>query len=56
MTLQKSPTSIGGKMNADLSCFSTGVQTPVPAVSLTLHKTSVADATLSLPKHLLKEV
>jgi len=26
--VQKSPTSIGGEMNADLSYFSTGVQTP----------------------------
>lgn len=34
--LQKSPTSIGDGMNADLSYFSVGLQTPVPPVATLL--------------------
>jgi len=34
--LQKSPTSIGGEMNANLSYFSVGIQTPAEIVELSL--------------------
>ncbi|MEY9980299.1 hypothetical protein [Lysinibacillus sp. RC79] len=43
-------------MNANLSYFSAGVQTPVPVATLSVQKTFVADALLSLQKTLLKEV
>ncbi|MGE7946448.1 hypothetical protein [Lysinibacillus sp. NPDC093688] len=46
--VQKSPTSIGGEMNADLSYFSTGVQTPAADASLSLQKTLAEIEELSL--------
>ncbi|MGE7129543.1 hypothetical protein [Lysinibacillus xylanilyticus] len=47
--LQKSPTSIGDGMNADLSYFSVGLQTPVPPVAtLSVQKTLADIEELSL--------
>ncbi|MGE7926182.1 hypothetical protein [Lysinibacillus xylanilyticus] len=48
--LQKSPTSISGEMNTDLSYFSASVQTPVPVATLSVQKTPVPVATLSVQK------